>query len=113
MTTNYQPAEWPGDSKWSRLTDHNMYETEDLPSEFFNRYGRRCRLVCDPLPTENLRRIARMIMGRTIQQALLIYPNIRVVVKDGRPLPITQDYRSNRINVEVFRNVIARIIGFY
>jgi hypothetical protein len=111
MTSKNQPAKWPGDSRWSKLMDSNVHGTDVISSGY--RYGSRCRLVCEQLPVEYLRNIARMILGRHISQAYRIYPNIRVVIRDGQELPVTMDYVVNRINVETYRNIIIRIIGFY
>ena len=82
---------------------------------FHNRpYGRRCRIVCDnDIPHHpDLRYIARQIIGKTLQQALAIYPNIRVIIRDGVPQIVTQDYRPDRINVETRNNIIIRVIKF-
>ena len=81
--------------------------------------GRQYRCVCVPItrpsprPGTNLNQIARLILGRNINDALRIYRNIRVVIRDGQHLIVTQDFRRDRINVETRNNIIIRIVGFY
>ncbi len=53
------------------------------------------------------------IIGLHLNQALAIYPNIRVVVRDGRQLPTTMDYRTDRINVETRNGIIQKVVGHY
>ncbi|XWV24565.1 hypothetical protein QJ856_gp1226 [Tupanvirus deep ocean] len=162
MSNNYQPADWPGDNRWSRLQnranddvfegrysygtdqtfDFDQYNrptqtysppqtiqtqtfTQPMQAQTHSRqpytyphqYGRRCYVVCEPdhgpRHPRNPRDIARLLIGRTIQEAQRIYPNIRVVVRDGQHLIVTQDHRRDRINVETRNNVIIRILGFY
>lgn len=83
--------------------------------------GRRYRCYCVPIdpprprprPGVDLNAIARIITGRNLNDALRIYPNIRVVIRDGQRLPVIQDYRRDRINVETRNNNIVRVVGFY
>ncbi|XWV25798.1 hypothetical protein QJ857_gp1290 [Tupanvirus soda lake] len=80
-------------------------------------YGRRCYVVCEPVNRprhpRNPREIARLLIGRSLQEAQRIHPNIRVVVRDGQNLVITHDHRPDRINVETRNNIVVRILGFY
>ncbi len=77
--------------------------------------GRRCRIICEPNYNHppNLKRIANSLLGKNINQAQRIYPNVRVVVRDGVQLPITKEYNTNRINVETRNGIINKIVGFY
>ncbi len=135
---NYTPADWPGDNQWSRLQDSNnddRYNDDNQPNypnfvpnrpneqTFNDQYGRRCRIVCEqsypypyprPYPRpQDPRKIAYRLIGLTVAQAQRIYPNIRVVIRDGQTQVVTQDYRTDRINVETRNGIIVRIVGFY
>jgi hypothetical protein len=120
---NYTPAAWPGNvgDVWDgRFVDNlgsNQTANGATHSTFQDHLGRRCHIVCDPPknfpPQQNLRRIANLIIGKTIRQAQRIYPNIRVVIRDGQQLITTQDFQVNRINVETMNDIIIRVLGFY
>ena len=110
-----------------RLDDH----TSPVDRRWIDRDGKHCRIVCTPAPRprpSNPQFIARQIMGIPIQQRTLAEvlrrfpPNstgvpIRVVIRNGQQLPVTQDFNRNRINVETRtyqgREFITRIVGFY
>lgn len=57
--------------------------------------------------------ISGLIIGRRLNDARLIYPNIRPVIVDGQSQAITLDFRQDRINVETNNGYITRIVGFY
>ncbi|ANB50827.1 hypothetical protein [Powai lake megavirus] len=102
------------------------------PNAYFrDSMGRRCRIVCDP-PQQNrppprprppqprpphvgqdIDQFARALLGRHITEAQRIYPNTRVVRANGRDLPVTNDFRQDRINVETRNGIVVRIDGFY
>jgi hypothetical protein len=110
---NYTPAAWQGNNNdvWDGRFDDGLGPTQNT---FRDEQGRRCRVVCEP-PRNNQdpRRIARIILGKPIGQARRIYPNIRVVIRDGQQLMMTQDFQEDRINVEIRNGIIVRIVGFY
>jgi hypothetical protein len=128
---NYQPADWPGDKQWSKLgranenisgkhhDPNNINTLSRRPAEttFTDQRGRKCRVVCEPEYSNdnksNLQTIARLLIGKNILEAQRIYPNIRVVTRNGQSLPITKDYHPERINVEIKNNIIFRVVGFY
>lgn len=143
MTNRYnQAAMWPPTNDWDGVSRDNMddnnspyattrYNNNDdadiarynnYDGASFNNRGRRCRIVCDgpgplprpprpsprpPIPNPN------QLLGYRISIARTIYPNIRVVVADGKQLVVTQDYNPRRLNVETVNNIISRIVGFY
>lgn len=127
--SNYQPAAWPGDNDWAKLggAADNVWDGRFNPSQFrprpnrptetvfIDQFGRRCRTICEARPRDrgNLRQISRLLIGKHITEARRIYPNIRVVIRDGVDLPTTLDYRPERINVETRNGIIIRILGFY
>jgi hypothetical protein len=138
MSFQSQPAYWAGEEEWSRpdLDDRRMaMNRPELDNQvwdgrfgprfppnqantgptFTDRNGRRCRVVCDPRPVQprNPQYYARFLIGRTVPDAKRIYPDIRVVVRDGQQLPVTMDYRPDRINVETRNGVITKVVGFY
>jgi len=75
----------------------------------------RCRIVCDQNDRypRDLRTIARIIINRSLPAAQQIYQNIRVVIRDGQRLVVTQDFRRDRINVETRNGIVIRVLGFY
>jgi hypothetical protein len=73
-------------------------------------------IVLDPpyhYTYQDLRSIGNRLLGKSLHQALRIYPNIRVVIRNGQPLIIGQDYQPNRISVETLNDIITRIVAFY
>lgn len=115
---NYQPSDWPGDDSWAKLNRTNQNRPnrnrpDQNNSSFINSEGRRCRIVCEPPRNNNLQSIMRFIVGKNINDARGIYPDIRVVVQDGQDLVTTMDYRPERINVETNNNIITRVVGLY
>lgn len=106
----------------SRFGSYDRYSNPD--GQTFMHGGRRCRIVCDPPRRpphrpphqdhpQNLVLLSRSLIGKPINVARSIYPNVRVVVADGRQLPTTMDYNPRRINVETRNNIIIKIVGFY
>lgn len=55
----------------------------------------------------------RLIMRRHISNAVRIYPNIRVVEKNGYRLPVDCSYQPDRINVEIENDIVTKIIGLF
>ena len=127
---NYQPASWDPDMSGQMMDafggysggyggGYGGYDRGSYSHITTGRDGRRYRCHCVPIdpprprPGQNLNYIARLILGRQLQDALRIYSNIRVVIRDGQRLIVTQDYQRTRINVETRNNVIIRIVGFY
>lgn len=108
MSFNYTPAQWDQQSQNNILWDG---DNSSLQS-FIDTRGRRCRVVCETSPRNNLQKFARRIIGQNINAARIIYPNIRVVIENGRQLPTTQDYQADRINVETRNNIIIRVVNF-
>lgn len=113
MSFGYQPGNW-------NRSDDQLGRTPYIPpsqqQSFIDRYGRRCRIVCNdrpPNPQRDLRRIANQIIGLNLYEARRIYPNIRPVVINGQQQIVTQDFRQDRINVETRNNIITRVLGFY
>lgn len=66
-----------------------------------------------PRRSTELNRVSDRLLGLDLSQAQLIYPNIRVVVRDGYRLLVTEDFRPLRINVETRNGIIIRIDGYY
>lgn len=138
---SYQQANWNAsgdadfDGVWDgRLAQPNIqqvrpdnYLTNQRDDRVFtNQWGQRCRIICDPPPRppprpspRNPQQAARLMIGRPLSFAQQIYPDVRVVIDNGRRLPVTQDFRPTRINVEVRTDLrtgqrtVIRIDGFY
>lgn len=53
------------------------------------------------------------LVGSNIDDVKKIHPNIRVVVKDGKPQPMTREFQQNRINVETKNDTIVAVLGLY
>lgn len=117
-------AEWNNNDMDNRNVDqtHSRRGWFDRPRspirgpDFYHN-GLRCHLVCEPMYPRpyprNPRRIARFLLGKTLDEAYQIYSNIRVVIRNGERLIITQDYDEDRINVATRNDIITRIVGFY
>ncbi|AYV85106.1 MAG: hypothetical protein Satyrvirus4_3 [Satyrvirus sp.] len=126
---NYQPGAWPGDDGWSQLSnpsDENDWDhaarryrspqtsQTSQTSQFVKPNGSRCYVVCEPTQRPlSLERIANSLLSRNIIDARRIYPNIREVVRNGKPLAVSQDYKPDRINVETRNGIITRIVWYY
>ena len=61
----------------------------------------------------NLVGIANLLIGKTMEEAIKIYPIVREAIVDGNRLPLEDDLRSNRINVEMKNGIIIEILGVY
>lgn len=112
--TDFQPDFQPNPQPNFQNPQPNFQNLQ--PNQTFtDRQGRRCRVVCEnPRPhDQRLDRISRLIIGRNINDARRIYPNIRVVKRNGQDVPTTMDYRPDRINVETRNNIVVRVNGFY
>ena len=100
----------------------NGSSSSHIDPSLIDQRGRRCRLVCDPprrpSPRPHPRPYPRLqLIGLTLTQAQYRYPHltIRPVIIDGRDVPVTQDFRRDRVNVEIrgINQQIVRIVGFY
>ena len=137
---NYQPASWDGSDVRDDSANRTAYDAttrgatpyyggdrdydrghdgRPIQTTMSDQYGRQYRCHCVPIqrprprPQNDLNQIARAIIGRHLNEARRIYPNIREVIRDGQHLVVTQDFRRDRINVETRNGVINRIAGFY
>jgi hypothetical protein len=59
------------------------------------------------------RRLVRRPLGRAHAIARRTPCPLRIVVQDGRSLPVTDDFSPSRINVRVERGKIAEILGLF
>lgn len=117
-----QNTAWNNDlNRFQQLSGANLGNNLDFrrPSQlvdgasWIDNRGRKCRIVCDSeAPREpRLERFSRMLVGRNINLAQRFYPNIRVIEKNGMPLPTTMDYRPERINVATRNDIITRVVS--
>lgn len=56
--------------------------------------------------------VTELIHGKNIDEAIKLYPSIRVYVKDGEEFFHTEDYCPHRVNVETQNNIIIKIVSF-
>jgi hypothetical protein len=60
---------------------------------------------------------ARELVGMRVKKARRVSDahacELRVVRRNGEPLVVTQDFRTDRINVAVRHRVVKRIVGIY
>ena len=60
---------------------------------------------------------AARLVGKTVRRATEIAERhgctVRVVRRNGVPLPVTDDYLTGRINVAVRNGVVKRIVGVF
>ena len=54
----------------------------------------------------------RHLVGKSINVARIIYPNIREVTKDGHNLDVTEEFVTTRLNVETRNNIIVGLVSF-
>jgi hypothetical protein len=70
-----------------------------------------------PRPAKRCKRVARGVVGRKLPAARAMAQKarcpLRVVIEDGRSLPVTEDFSPDRINVRVERGVVADVLGLY
>jgi hypothetical protein len=98
-----RPTNW-----WS---DFAQQPQQPQNATWVNAQGQTCQVVCtggsetpqQPLPP---------IVGMRLDFARIFFPNIRVVEQDGNPLPVTMDYRPDRINVATSDGIITRVVNF-
>jgi hypothetical protein len=66
------------------------------------------------LPEEkNEEKFFEDLIGKTFNEAIKIYNNLRIVKKDGKSKIITLEFCKERCNVEVLNDKIYKISGFY
>jgi hypothetical protein len=70
-----------------------------------------------PAAPADCRRLSRRLVGRTHTAARALADEarcpLRVVVEDGRSLPVTDDLQRSRINVRTERGVVVEIAGLF
>lgn len=54
-----------------------------------------------------------IILNKHFNEANKIYPNLRIVKKNGKPLVVLSNYCKDRCNVEIKNEIIVTIFGFY
>jgi len=54
-----------------------------------------------------------IIINKHFNEALKIYPDLRIVKKDGKGIVITSNYCKDRCNIEVENEIVIKIFGFY
>ena len=54
-----------------------------------------------------------IILNKYFNEVIKIYPDLRIVKKDGKGLIVISNYCKDRCNVEVENGKIIKIIGFY
>jgi len=57
--------------------------------------------------------IKKRILGKTYNEALKIYTNLRIVKKDDKNITIILNYCDDRCNVIIKNDIIVDIDGFY
>lgn len=55
----------------------------------------------------------KCILGKTYNEAIKVYANLRIVKKDDKKITITLNYCQERCNVVMKNNIIIDIDGFY
>jgi hypothetical protein len=54
-----------------------------------------------------------IIINKHINEALKIYPDLRIVKKNGKGIVVTANYCKDRCNIEVENEIVIKIFGFY
>ena len=57
--------------------------------------------------------ISTAIINRPLEYARTLFPDVRVIIEDGRRVPIFETHYPNRINVEVRNGIIIAYLGVY
>lgn len=63
--------------------------------------------------SDNHDNIITLLIGKDLNQAKIIYNNIRVCRMNDMNLCIIQNYLSYRCNVHIKNNIIVEVLGFY
>jgi hypothetical protein len=70
-----------------------------------------------PAPKADCKRLSRRLVGRRLPQAESMARKrrcpLRVAIKDGRNLALTEDFSPSRINVRVDDGVVTEIVGLF
>jgi hypothetical protein len=68
-------------------------------------------------PPTSCRRVSRRLVGRQLPAAERIAAKarcpLRVVIQDGKSLPVTEDFSPDRINVRVDRGEVTEVLGLF
>ena len=62
---------------------------------------------------QKIDKMKKLILGKTYNEALKIYRNLRIVTKDDKNLIIILNYCDDRCNVIIKNDIIVDIDGFY
>jgi hypothetical protein len=62
---------------------------------------------------QKIDQIKKLILGKTYNEALKIYKNLRIVTKDDKNITIILNYCHDRCNVIIKHDIIVDIHGFY
>ena len=54
----------------------------------------------------------RELVGKTIEEAKKLSPSIRVIKQDGEARLHTQDFKPTRVNVEVEKGIVTKVVSF-
>ena len=60
-----------------------------------------------------LNKIKNLILGKTYNEAIKLYSNLRIVKEDGNNIMITLSFCKDRCNIIIKKNIIIEIDGFY
>jgi hypothetical protein len=73
--------------------------------------------AAEPASPARCRRVSRRLVGRQLGAAHSIARKagcaLRVVVEDGRSLPVTEDFSRSRINVRIEDGEVAGVAGLF
>ena len=62
---------------------------------------------------QKIDQMKKLILGKTYNEALKIYRNLRIVKKDDKNITIILNYCDDRCNVIIKNDIIVHIDGFY
>jgi hypothetical protein len=70
-----------------------------------------------PADRATCRRLSRRLPGRRLARAAAMARKarcaLRVVIRDGRDLPVTEDFSRSRVNVAVTSATVVRVVGLF
>lgn len=62
---------------------------------------------------DKINKLNKLIIGKSYREAEKLYNNLRIVKQDDKCKIITLDYCDHRCNVEIKKEIVVKIDGFY
>jgi len=63
--------------------------------------------------SETIKVFKDWILGKTYDEAIKIYENLRVIKNNDKIIIVTMEYSKDRCNIVLKNNIIVDVVGFY